>query len=515
MLSSDLQELIEYIQKIQSETVTIEVKSAHVECPRKLYDTLSSFSNQDDGGIIIFGLDGSQGFKKVGVYDAQDLQKKVGEQCKQMEPPVRPLFTIYMENDLTFVAAEIPGLDLASRPCFYKGKGIARGSYIRVGDADEQMTDYEIYSFDVFRKKYEDDIRVIERASHQDLDQNLLDLYIAKLKVNKQNLAQLAPEQILNLMSMMRQNQITLAALLLFGFFPQAFFPQLDIIATVVPGTERGAEDQYGERFLDSRRIDGPIAQQLEGALNFVLKNMKVATIIDPETGRRHDRPEYPLKAVRESILNALVHRDYSVHTEGMPIQIVFYQDRLEIVNPGGLFGRIRIEQLGKVQPNTRNPVLANALEILDLTENRYAGIPTIYREMKNAGLPVPQFRDERGQFTVFLYNTRAITPADRTSHTGERTGSQGHQDQQPRQDHPDQPGLQDQHKQDRHDQASLLVFCETPRSRQEIAAFLNMQSVAYAISKYVTPLVTQGLLGLSMPEKPGSRYQRFQTIRP
>ena len=61
---------------------------------------------------------------------------------------------------------------------------------------------------------------------------------------------------------------------------------------------------------------------------------MKNKTIINPETGVREDRTDYPITAVREAIVNALVHRDYSIHTEGMPIQIIMYEDRMEIKNP-------------------------------------------------------------------------------------------------------------------------------------------------------------------------------------
>ena len=74
-----------------------------------------------------------------------------------------------------------------------------------------------------------------------------------------------------------------------------------------------------------------------------------------------------------QAILNALVHRDYSIHTEGMPIQIIMFENRIEIRNPGGIYGRIRIDQLGKVQPDTRNPIIALELEVLKITENRYS----------------------------------------------------------------------------------------------------------------------------------------------
>lgn len=101
--------------------------------------------------------------------------------------------------------------------------------------------------------------------------------------------------------------------------------------------------------------------------MKFVSRNMRMKTIINPLTGKREDRTDYPITAIREAILNALVHRDYSIHTEGMPIQLIMYEDRIEIKNPGGLYGRIRIDQLGKVQPDTRNPVIASELEVMKL----------------------------------------------------------------------------------------------------------------------------------------------------
>ena len=77
MLNIELNDLIKQIITTQAESQTIEVKAAHGGTPKRLYDTLSSFSNQDGGGIIVFGLDETQNFKPVGVYDLQDLQKKV------------------------------------------------------------------------------------------------------------------------------------------------------------------------------------------------------------------------------------------------------------------------------------------------------------------------------------------------------------------------------------------------------------------------------------------------------
>ena len=110
MQSKELVELVKRIKELKSESQTIELKSAELGCPKKLYDTLSSFSNQDDGGIIIFGIDENNDYSVVGVYDAQDIQKQINNQCKEMEPVVRPLITICEIDGKSVVSAEIPGI---------------------------------------------------------------------------------------------------------------------------------------------------------------------------------------------------------------------------------------------------------------------------------------------------------------------------------------------------------------------------------------------------------------------
>ena len=119
------EELVRLVRKIQhrhSEGQQIEVKKAAVGCPTSLYDTLSSFSNQDTGGTIVFGLDEASDFAVTGVYDAQDLQHRVTQQCREMEPVVRALFTSADCDGKIVVSAEIPPIESASRPAFYRGK---------------------------------------------------------------------------------------------------------------------------------------------------------------------------------------------------------------------------------------------------------------------------------------------------------------------------------------------------------------------------------------------------------
>lgn len=365
MVEKELHDLIESIRVRGCEGQIIEVKAARQGCPERLYDTISAFSNQNSGGIFVFGLGEKNGFAKVGVYDAQDLERKVMEYCEQMTPIVRPQFTEVDEDGLTFVSAEIPPVDIAERPCFKTAKGRLHGSYIRVGDGDKPMTEYEVYSYEAFRKKYQDDIRPVERVSFQSLDMSKVKTYLERKTCARPNLAGMSEAQQYELTGITRDGKITMAALLLFGLYPQAFYPQLSIIATCVPAEQMGVLDAEGNRFSDTKRIEGTLPDMLEGALTFVRANMRTATRIDKETGERIDIPQYPMDAVREAILNALVHRDYSLHTEGMPIQLVMYSNRIEITNPGGLYGRLTLDQLGNAQPDTRNPVLVTVMETL------------------------------------------------------------------------------------------------------------------------------------------------------
>jgi ATP-dependent DNA helicase RecG len=155
----------------------------------------------------------------------------------------------------------------------------------------------------------------------------------------------------------------TLTGLLTTGKYPQGLIPQYSITAVVVPGYNMGETGESGERFIANKRFCGTINEMLDEALLFVGRNMRVKTII--EGGRRKDKDEYPLNSVREAILNALMHRDYSFRTEGAPIQILMFYDRMEIISPGGLFGRLTVDTLGKGRADTRNSCLASMLEIL------------------------------------------------------------------------------------------------------------------------------------------------------
>lgn len=479
MLEVDLIELVKKIQNIKSELPEIEAKAAADGCP-KVFDSLSSLANQSGGGIIIFGIDEKNGFKTCGVYNTDDLMVQITNQCQQMVPVLRPLYTVANDDGKWIVSAEIQEVAFDQKPCFYAGKGRLKGSYIRVGEQDLPMTEYEIYSFEAFKRHLQDELRDNPRPELARLDEALLKEYFVEVRKKKRNLSSMKDTEILRLQGIInQQGEPTLAGNMLLGQYPQANFPQLCIVAVAIQGTEVGDLSDEGARFIDNERIEGTLPQMLERAIAFVERNTPVATIIDPQTGKRKDRSLYPPVAIRELVLNALIHRDYSFHTETSPITLRLFSDRLEIENPGGLYGRMTLDQLGRMSADTRNPFIALGMEMLAQAENRFSGIPTIRRLMKEAELSAPQFETYRGIFKATLFSKKESVNKPMPAHN-----------------------LRER----------ILDFCKTPRSRKEIETAFPEVTIVYLMNKTIKPLIAEGSIGLVLPDKPKSKFQKYYT---
>lgn len=180
---------------------------------------------------------------------------------------------------------------LFSKPCFYKGKGKSKGAYIRIGDADLPMTEYEIHSFEAFKFKTEDELRTKERVDSSFLNNVLLDGYLAKLINKKMGLINFEKNKILQLEGIIDKNgKPTLCGILNFGSLPQIFSPNLDIVAVKCVTNNYGEEDENGIRFADNKRIDGTLSSMLQQALIFISNNTKKATYINSVTGKREDK---------------------------------------------------------------------------------------------------------------------------------------------------------------------------------------------------------------------------------
>jgi ATP-dependent DNA helicase RecG len=174
-----------------------------------------------------------------------------------------------------------------------------------------------------------------------------------------------------------------------------------------------------GRRFLDNETITGPIPSMVADVVAVAIRNMRAGAIV---TGvGREDRYDYPLGVIRELIVNALMHRDYSPAARGAQVQVELYPDRLVVASPGGLFGPITVADLGSEEhPSTsRNQTLAAMLADVEvpgsrgeaLCENRGSGLLSVMAELRRAGMSPPEFDVKPGRVTVTVPQHALLAP--------------------------------------------------------------------------------------------------------
>ena len=206
-----------------------------------------------------------------------------------------------------------------------------------------------------------------------------------------------------------------MAGLLVAGIFPQRYFPRLQIVFTVYPGTTKAGDPVTGQRYLDSKELVGSIPDMLLDTLSLVQQRMSTGAIV--EGGLRKDVPDYPIVALREAIANALQHRDYSPEGRGTHVQVNMYSDRIEVSNPGGLYGATTVESLGKEGISaSRNEFLSRLLTytpFLDgyVVENKGTGFMTIESELARALMPPPTVKNSLTFFSLSFEKRRMSKP--------------------------------------------------------------------------------------------------------
>ena len=495
---SKIIESIEYVRKYKTETDRIEVKAAHEGFPKKCYDTFSSFSNKY-GGLILFGINEEKNFCVEGVYDVKDLQNQISSLCSDsMEPSIRPEILPLEYEGKNIVAVFVNEISQNRKPCYYKSKGIKAGSYTRVGDRDDNMTDYELYALQSYKEHIFEDTRPTKRSTIDDLNSEQLNVYIKKVKDEKPNFSKNSFDKCLRLCGIIDRNDQniypTLAGTMIFGDYPQSFYPQLFVACVVVPGNKLGDVGEMGERFIDNKRVEGTIEEMLSSTMNFLRRNMKTRVIID-SNGKRINQTEYPIEALREAVANALIHRDYSVQTENAYISVNMYNDRIEIINPGALYGSNKLEKLGTdTTMESRNPTIVRILEEKgSVIENRHSGIPTMIRKMKKYGLPEPEFIEERDSFKVIFRNS---TGQDNGQVSGQQGGQQSGQ----------QTAIND-------NKSRILNYCKEARTSKEIREFLNIKSRQYVSTNIIRPLIIEGKLDYTNKNSINARNQKYITV--
>ena len=356
--------------------------------PSRLAATLVGMANTA-GGTVLVGVSPRAG-QIQGVRDPDDLMDRIFQAALLSDPPlVLPLPQTEIVEGLPVLRVSVPpGL-----PHVYSLEGRYLG---RSGKREAPLPARQLRQLLVERGVIQFESRIPPKASIEDLDLEQAAEYLATLGFSGE----------VNLEDILRQRGClvtdgdkllpTYAALLLFGKHPQQWLPSASVLAARFPGTT------FSDEFV-KQEIRGTLPDQLQQAEAFVHDNLRsVARLVGL---KREETPEYPLEAVRELLVNAIAHRDYS--QQGDTIHLHIFADRLEVHSPGGLPGPMTIDNLLEAR-FSRNAVIAQVLSDMGFVERLGYGLNRVVTVLKQNNLPQPRFEEIGGTFRVTLFRAES-----------------------------------------------------------------------------------------------------------
>ncbi|MGD2085817.1 MAG: ATP-binding protein [Candidatus Aminicenantes bacterium] len=397
-------ELLEMIRN--GENSGVEFKRDTID-NRSMAKEIVAFANLA-GGYLLLGIDDDGSI--VGVT-RNNLEEWVMNACRhKIRPELIPYFEIIKDVE--------PDKDIA---LVHVDRGWSvhhlwhnnhRTYYIRVGSQSREASPEELERIFQQRGAFRLEIRAVSGTSIEDLDLRRLEDYFTRVRqqeIPEDDDIQGWERLLINTDFMTEQNHnkaVTVAGLLLFGKTPYRFLPQASIDAAAYPGKEKDYTAKTRTALL------GPLTPLfsskgmmesglVEEAMDFVRRNIDVKTYLEDDV-RRKDRWDYPLEAVREGVVNALVHRDYLL--SGTNIELSIYEDRLEIISPGRLPNGITPERMRTGCRTARNQLLKDVMRDYGYLEHMGMGIPRkIIKGMLEHNGTLPDLVEDGEQFILKL----------------------------------------------------------------------------------------------------------------
>ena len=342
------------------------------------YKTISAFSNTS-GGTLFCGV--SDDGNIIGFDCSEESVRKITTKILN-KMGIHPIINCFQEHDTKILRIQI---EKNTNPISYNGR-----YYKRVGSSTTEMRDDELKDFFLRGTNWDG---LTGDYGLEEIDPKTLEIFI-KRAINSGRLLDYTTfdiQQILTQLNLIVDGKLTHAAIILFGKNPQKYFNNALIRVMKFKG----------EISISDRHIKGNLFQQVQEAEEAIKNSINVEYSINDEL-RRKEIWDYPLKAIRESLLNSIIHRDYFKHS--IQNQIKIYEDNIWFFNPGGLFGGMTLEDLKKPHPSaTRNPLIADVFFRAGLVEVFGSGIGRILNSLKDNGLPEAEFKEEFGGFSVYL----------------------------------------------------------------------------------------------------------------
>ena len=450
-----------------NEGKTLEFKR-DLSSPKNLLKTLVAFANTA-GGKVIVGVDDSTR-EPVGITSPLDEEERLGNLiADSISPRLVPNIEMITIADQTLLIVEV--FVSNARPHYLRSEGSEKGVYVRLGSSNRQADVQLIAELSRSREGIVFDEMPMAELSIADLDRVVAQQWFGdRRKLDEAGLITL---------KLLRQEQgklvPTRGAVLLFGINRTFHFPDAWVQCGRFLGQDKAA-------IFDHIELDQPLPQMVESILLFLKKHgMRGADFSEIQ---RRDVWNIPLGILREGVINALVHTDYS--QRGAPIRVTFFDDRIEIENPGILLPGMTIEDMKGGISKIRNPVIARVFRELNLIEQWGSGVRRMFREAEDLKLPAPEIMEVGLRMRLVIWLAEPLPVSSSKAQVEVQVEAQVDLD--------------------------ILAIClSQPSSSKEIATALGHKQLSGNLRKALPRLKNAGFLEYTIPDKPNSRLQKYR----
>jgi len=363
------------------ESETVEFKKSTGEW-KEIIESISAFANTR-GGIILVGIDrnGNPLGVAVGKGTIEDLTNKI---VTNTEPRIYPEITVktIKGKKIIHIKVEMYPYDVV----LSFGK-----PFKRIGKNTVKMgkDEYKRKILEIHRKDLYFDRQICSEASFSDINTKKVETFIRKAREARKLGIELSAlsaskKEVLRKLKLMKGNDVTNACVLLFGKNPQDFFIQAGVKCIRFKGTDVTAD------MLDFKDVEGDLFSQVGEVEKSIFSNIALKAWIEGRKLERQEKWEYPPRAIREALVNAIVHRDY--RSSGK-VQVRIYDDRIEFWNPGKLPAGWTIQTLKEEHTSEPfNPLIFKMFSWVGRVEEVGSGTNKIMNRCKEWELPEPEF---------------------------------------------------------------------------------------------------------------------------
>jgi ATP-dependent DNA helicase RecG len=463
--------------QVPPESETVELKQSFGEW-KEVVETCAAFASSQ-GGTIHIGVNpnGEAVGVEVGKGTLEDLTNKI---ALNTSPRVIPSISTVQTRGKTIIRVLVK--ESPSKPVWAFDRPFRRS-----GRTNQKLSQEEAMHLFMDSRNVTWDATVLDGPTVKDVSSAAVRDFLARASAERRwSVSPATPvPKVLNQLGLCKGNRLNVAGLLLFGRNPQQYMTQ----AMVRCARFKGKNEIH---FIDMKVIQGNIVDQVEQAMAFIERNIRMGAEI--KGLRREDLWEYPLDALREALVNAICHRDYASSSN---VQVRIFDDRLEVWNPGSLPTGMTVDDLRKEHDSKpRNRAIANAFFLIKYVEQFGTGTRRIIENCQARGLPEPEFQVRQGTFIATFRpassNVRGPSaPQNRVQVTDQVT---------------DQVAVQvtDQ-------VAELLKSIRGTMTRAQLQEALGLKGRANFLRLYLIPALQSGCIEMTVPDKPNSRLQRYR----